>query len=474
MIGPGLGEASSDSYNRIPYPSYPYSQTHPDHLAALGILTGISPEPVNKCRILELGCASGGNLIPMAYTLPGSECLGIDFSKDAIDKAKDSASKLPLKNVAFLEMDFASLDRSLGQFDYIIAHGIFSWVSKEVQDGLLSACQELLSPNGIAYFSYNVYPGWHLYRVVRDFMFFHTRGSSDNQDRIKSARSIIEYLSTTMPAWQPLLGQIFSHVQGQIKNSQDGYVRHDFLEEVNEPIYFMEFVERANSHGLQYLVNADLNTPAYVPGDVASTVMEGVDDDIEIEQYMDFLRSQFFRQTLLCRQELPIDRTIEPDRLTTLLFSSQLTAPPAHTDPISTEVMEFEGPGDLSAGTAHPLTKAALIHLTSVYPRAVPYRELLDEAWRTLARADTDAPNIDDEQSSKDTEILKQNLIRFYSQSIDMMRFHTFSPGFVTDISGRPQASAVARLQAQSQQPITNLYHQSVTMDQFPRDLYSS
>ena len=469
MIGPGPSESSSDSYNRIPYPSYPYSQTHPDHLATLGILTGISPEPVNNCRILELGCSSGGNLIPLAYSLPGSECLGIDFSERAIKKAKDSISKLSLKNCTFLEIDFTRLDRSFGQFDYIIAHGIFSWVSKEIQEVLLSACQELLSPNGIAYFSYNVYPGWHLYRVVRDFMFFHTRGSSDNEERIKSARSIIQYLSTTMPLWQPLLGQIFSHVQEQIKNSQDGYVRHDFLEEVNEPIYFTEFVERANFHNLQFMVNANLNTPAHVPGDVASTVLEGVEDDIEIEQYMDFLRNQFFRQTLLCRQELAIDRTIDPSRLTTLLFSSQMTAPSAHLDLISTEVMEFEGAGDLSVGTAHPLTKAALIHLINVYPKAVPYKNLVDSAWEMLAQAD--AFNVDNEQRSKDNNILKHNFIRFYSQSLDLMRFHTFSPGFVTGISDKPQASAVARLQAQNRQPITNLYHQNVTMDQFPRDL---
>jgi methyltransferase-like protein len=481
MIGRIAGNPTSDAYNRIPYPSYSYSQTYPDHLATLGLLTGISPKPVERSRILELGCASGGNLIPIAYSLPESDCLGIDFSGMAIKEAKDTASKLEVKNVSFLESDFMKIDNSLiqsmghskdhklAQFDYIIAHGIFSWVSQEVQNKILSVCQDLLAPNGIAYFSYNVYPGWHLYRIVRDFMFFHTRGSSDNQERIKSARSIIEYLSKMMPNWEPLLGQIFVHVQRQIKDSQDGYVRHDFLEEVNEPIYFSEFIERASAHGLQFLANADLNSPAHVPEEVAKVVMADVDDDIEIEQYMDFLRNRFFRQTLLCRQELPINRTIDTGQLTKLLFTSQMIAPSNNSDVGLTEIMVFEGPNDLRCSTAHPLTKAALIHLSSAYPRAVPFKELVDEGWQILAS--TDGPDIKGEQKTKEVEILKHNLVRFYVQSIDLMRFHTFQPQFVTEVSDKPQASVTARHQAMNQQPVTNLYHQGVTMDQFPRDL---
>ncbi len=475
------GNPTADTYNRIPYPSFSYSQTHPDHLATLGLLTGVSPKPIESSRILELGCASGGNLIPIAYSLPESDCLGIDFSGMAIKEAKETASKLDIRNVSFLESDFMEIDSALiqsmghtkdhklAQFDYIIAHGIFSWVSQEVQNKILSLCQDLLSPNGIAYFSYNVYPGWHLYRVVRDFMFFHTKGSSDNQERIKSARSIIEYLSKMMPNWEPLLGQIFVHVQGQIKDSDDGYVRHDFLEEVNEPLYFSEFIERAGDHGLQYLANADLNSPSHVPQEVTKVVMADVDDDIEIEQYMDFLRNRFFRQTLLCRQELPIDRTIDTGQLAKLLFTSHMTAPSSVIDVNLKEIMVFVGPNDLRCSTAHPLTKAALIHLSGVYPRAVPFKELVDESWQFLAS--TDGPDINDEQKTKEVEILKHNLVRFYVESINLLRFHTFLPRLVTEVSERPLASATARHQALNRQPLTNLYHQGVTMDQFPRDL---
>ena len=228
MIGPGPGESSSDSYNRIPYPSYPYSQTHPDHLAALGILTGISPEPVNNCRILDLGCASGGNLIPIAYSLPGSECLGIDFSEDAINRAKESASKLPLDNITFLEMDFANIDRSLGKFDYIIAHGIFSWVSKEVQKVLLSTCKELLSPNGIAYFSYNVYPGWHMRGMIRDMMCYHAERFDEPATRIAQARGLLDFLAKNA-SQDTAYGKLLAGEVDILKDHEDGYLFHDHL-----------------------------------------------------------------------------------------------------------------------------------------------------------------------------------------------------------------------------------------------------
>ena len=68
---------SSYSYDEIPYESYPFAQSHPDRLATLATLFGMKPQPIDDCRVLELGCASGGNLIPMAACLPGSKFVGI-------------------------------------------------------------------------------------------------------------------------------------------------------------------------------------------------------------------------------------------------------------------------------------------------------------------------------------------------------------------------------------------------------------
>ena len=71
-------------YDEVPYPNYAYSYTHPDTLATLATLLGLTPAPVDDCRVLELGCAGGGNLIPMAQVLPDSHFVGLDYSGQQI------------------------------------------------------------------------------------------------------------------------------------------------------------------------------------------------------------------------------------------------------------------------------------------------------------------------------------------------------------------------------------------------------
>src|SRR5262245_13581209 len=82
---PVLSARKPESRDSVPYESHPYVQTHPSRLFVVGTLFGTRPTPVQRCRVLELGCAAGGNLIPMADALPESEFIGIDASERAIE-----------------------------------------------------------------------------------------------------------------------------------------------------------------------------------------------------------------------------------------------------------------------------------------------------------------------------------------------------------------------------------------------------
>jgi len=93
------------SYDEFPYKTVPFAQTHPDRLATLAWLFGLEPTPIQRCRLLELGCSSGGNLIPMAATLPQSEFIGIDFSAVQISQGAADVAALGLANVRLLQMD---------------------------------------------------------------------------------------------------------------------------------------------------------------------------------------------------------------------------------------------------------------------------------------------------------------------------------------------------------------------------------
>src|ERR1051325_5599002 len=100
-----MSEENQTSYDVIPYQSDPFPQTHPNVLATLAALFGMETTPIEKCRVLEIACAGGGNLIPMATELPGSEFVGIDLSARQIKAAKDTASEVGLKNIRFEKKD---------------------------------------------------------------------------------------------------------------------------------------------------------------------------------------------------------------------------------------------------------------------------------------------------------------------------------------------------------------------------------
>ena len=118
----------ANSYDAIPYPSLAFLQTHPDRLAVLATLFGMSPAPVENCRVLELACGNGANLIPMAYGLPRSEFLGVDLAALPVASAQQRIKQLGLKNIRIDATDLLEIGPASGKFDYLIAHGVYAWV----------------------------------------------------------------------------------------------------------------------------------------------------------------------------------------------------------------------------------------------------------------------------------------------------------------------------------------------------------
>jgi tRNA G46 methylase TrmB len=123
-----MPEPMQNLYDNVPYPSAPYPQTHPDRLATMATLFGMRPAPVERCRVLELGCNDGSNLIAMAYGLPQSQFVGIDLAERPIAKGKATIEALGLTNLTLHCLDLRHMPSDLGRFDFILAHGVYSWV----------------------------------------------------------------------------------------------------------------------------------------------------------------------------------------------------------------------------------------------------------------------------------------------------------------------------------------------------------
>src|ERR1700712_671865 len=183
------------AYDATPYTSNSFPQSAPGQLAAVAHLFGLEPPKVSTARVLEIGCAAGGNLIPFAAGHPRARVVGIDLSSVQIDDGRARVQALGIDNVELLAGDIARMDlAALGLFDFVIAHGVYSWVPAEVQDALLSAFRRCLAPDGIGYCSYNVYPGWKSKEILRDAMLLARGASTSPDDKARDARGMVDFL----------------------------------------------------------------------------------------------------------------------------------------------------------------------------------------------------------------------------------------------------------------------------------------
>ena len=297
------------SYDAVAYPSHPLPQAHPDRLATLAALFGLSPAPPERCRVLELGCGDGANLVPLAYALPDSRFLGIDLAETAVAKGRAVARELGLANAELRHADLMELPSDLGEFDYVIAHGLYSWVPAPVRDRILKICADHLAPQGVAYVSYNTFPGGRVRQMIRDMMRFHVRDFPEPERRIAQSRSLVKFLAEGHTAEGPYRDLLREELRRVGFEKDEAVLYHDDLSEVNDPVYFHEFAAHAAAHGLQYLGEADFfeMQDRLYPPHIAKELRELGERDVLLkEQYLDFLKLRRFRQTLLCRRGVPM------------------------------------------------------------------------------------------------------------------------------------------------------------------------
>jgi methyltransferase-like protein/trans-aconitate methyltransferase len=454
---------AASSYDQVPYTSLAFPQTHPDHLAAVAGIFGLVPPDVTRSRVLELGCASGGNLVPMAFNLPASEFIGIDHSPRQVADAQAAIAALGLRNVRIESASIEDIDRSWGSFDYIICHGVFSWVDAAVQDSILRIAGEQLTPQGIAYVSYNTYPGWHMREMARDMMRYHAAQFADAGEQVAQARALLTFLAgAAEPA--SAYGQWLASEAERAGRAEDSYVFHEHLERTNLPVYFHEFIARAAGAGLQFLSESAVTEmlTSHFPRPVAETLERISPDILHLEQYMDFVRNRQFRQTLLCRADAHPRRSLSPDLLRGRLVSSAATAGqvPIPLDP-STAV-RFSN-GRQSANVVNPAAKAAFGSLAEAWPRAVAVDDVCERAVSQAAAHQPDVP-ADRARASVLDDLLGAVMY-------GLVNLHTHPPPCTNSVMDRPRAHPVARWQAAGGTLVVNAHHQMVDLDPFAREV---
>ncbi|RKZ85374.1 MAG: hypothetical protein DRR19_16485 [Candidatus Parabeggiatoa sp. nov. 1] len=466
-------------YDDIPYTKNIYQQTQPDYVATIATLFGMQPPPVETGRILELGCASGINTIAMAQAIPNGEFIGIDLSAQQIEAGQNHIRRLGLQNITLKPMDILDIDADLGMFDYIIAHGIYSWVSPAVRDKILQICHHQLQPNGVAYVSYNVYPGWHVNRMLREMMLYRTRHLTKPQEKLEQAKTLlnffVESIKPKYDSYSLLLRKELHHVS----QLNDNYFFHEYLEEHNEPVFFHKFMEHANSHGLQYLTDTTATFTSIE--NFFAEAAEKLDIELmEQEQYVDFLRNTHFRTTLLCHQHISVNRNLASDKVSDFyiaaplkpVLQNQSTAETSETsEKLQNQKLEqFENlAGEAVLSVASPLLKAVCLCLGEVWPQSLSFDHLMQRVYKLLMMLEGDRSKEEGEGfnatilSSADIDEVRTMLLEFYLKNI--VELSVYPPQFTMFISEYPIASPIARLQSEQGKDVTNLRYEVFTLN---------
>ncbi|MEO6809163.1 MAG: class I SAM-dependent methyltransferase [Isosphaeraceae bacterium] len=461
-----MSETQAMSYDEIPYESRAHVEAHPDRLATLATLFGMRPPSLDRARVLEIGCAGGGNLIPMALAMPEARFTGIDLSTRQIADARGVADQLTLTNLTLQARSVADPADDLGEFDYILCHGVFSWVPPDVQEAILELCRRQLASNGVAFISYNTLPGWHQRGLIRELMTFYTRTISDPIAKAKRAREVVDLVAAAAPERDGSHARALVREAERLRGQSDSYLIHEHLETDNNPLYVHDFVERADAHGLQYLTDARFQTmPDNQPAETLQ-VLDSLagDDPLGREQALDFLCNRAFRRSLLCHADVPLTHPPTPDSLASLRVSTLIGPASTSIDLFSDAVEQFRGiqvPASLS--TNNPLIKSALMVLFEHWPRSLPFEELRMRTYTLLARAPgPNPPPIDRDPGSLGAALLQ-------GVAAGCVDLHAFEPEFNTQISEQPTASPWARTEAETSPRVTNLRHQIIELSGFDR-----
>jgi SAM-dependent methyltransferase/methyltransferase-like protein len=423
-------------YAELPYPSYTFPQTSPDRLSTMAILHGLNPPDPANCRYLELGCGDGTNVAAMASMFPGSKFTGIDLSQTHIERAIKISEHLGLENISFLAKDILEIDlENFGRFDYIVAHGLFSWIPDNVRAKVLESMQACLTPEGIAYISYNVLPGCYLRKIGWDLMRLRASKIDNIDEKISEALEIVPFIGAESEA-NTIASAVYKKLAADNKDKNAESLYHDDLADINKPFYFLDFVALIGEFGLKFVCEAETD----VVSKTAKLKLDKITaDPLEREQYLDFIDLAQFRMSLICGEGLEIKTSPTASEIERLHAQSSLVAATDQKSIFSTDPVSFTAADGRKIAVNHPLTKSALAALGSIKPDTIRTDELIAQAEESLRANGVVIASNDKAQTL-------QFLLSLFVAGF--VKLFTAKPAFAVEPDEKPKVHDFARWQA--------------------------
>lgn len=431
------------AYDAVAYPTSIFAQTVPDRMATLARLNGLDPPAIATARVLEIAGGDAMNIIALAQAWPEASFVGFDLAPSAIARGREWIANAGLGNIRLEVLDILdAADRIEGEFDYIIAHGIYAWVPGNVRDALMALIGRKLSPGGVAFVSYNALPGCYIRIALRDLLLQGLRGIEGAEHRMAAAKLLLESVADPDNGPRNAFQDALREAARKALTQEPHVLFHDELGEVYEPQALEHVAASAAHNGLRFLTDAcaPWMNDGFLPGGVEA------EDDIEVQvvwlqQARDYRLSRFFRHMLLVRDTVRPARALDHAALGQLYAST----PARQLDPIT-----FELGGEQFEVTDEALSRA-MRYLIAHYPERARVDDLVDPS---------DADAAERRQAIFDL---------FNARYVDL---HTTAEPFATKATDTPVVSPLAHMMlGAGMSQVCTLDHRIMTVDAPLREL---
>ncbi len=445
----------TNSYDVVSYPTVPRVLAHPSHLHAVARMFGVAAPPVGSCRVLEIGCGEAMHLVACAVSMPDATFIGIDFSSEAVARGNQLIERVGLKNIQLEVADIATWEPPSKPFDYVLAHGIYSWIPVPIRNAMLALIRRALSPHGVACVSYNTYPGSYTRQMLWEMMKYHIQGIDEPQQKIDQAKQLAEFvrISRQLPEGaEP--GLFDSDIATALNSRREDVLYHDDLSDVNDPVYFHQFVKHVAEHGLKFVAEAEPHSMGNgdLPPEAAKYLHTlAIHNPERREQYYDFATVRRFRQSIITQEPHQQRGTPNASAIRELYLTGNAGFDTVDLSPNTP--MKFQTESSYVVYET-VLAKAAMVVLVECRPQRISFPELLQRTQQKLSR-----------ESFTDDEVeeLLSELVVAWTTGLVLLKGHV--PAYVTTISERPVSSPLARVQLAGASHATTLLHMRVQFD---------
>ena len=446
-----MSDVVSAAFDALPYRHGSVPESHPARLGAIARLLGVAAAAPDRCRVLELGCAEGMNLLPLAERFPGGTFVGVDFSPQQIATGERARVAAGLANVRLVTADLRTFEPEAGAFDYVIAHGVYSWVADEVKDHLLRICARALAPQGVAYVSYNVLPGWGLAGSLRAILRAELAQVADPRAHAPRLLAALERALAGQSGQNEWLHELVQEMRAK----PTAMLWHDDLEAINDPVTFLDFTAHSARHGLHYLGEAHFaSLPIEHLPATAREALAGLDlDFLRSQQMLDLIGGRKFRNSLLVRTP-PKIRTANPEAIADCAVGSHLWPEGGRIDLASALPLRLAGRRDFQLAVEKPARKAFFAALCEARPGPLAFRAALDRA-EELLRASAQPEVVEPAP-------LLAGLLRLFT--LDQCDLLLAGDAGWLHAAVPPSPSPLMRYQARHDLPVVNRWHHVVDL----------